>query len=311
VSPPHDAINVSYACCRRMARRAASNFVPCFLLLPPKKRRAMHALYAFMRHTDDLADNGQPLDARRRGLAVWRTMLEAAFSDPSDRQLGGTPKHDAAELHDAPGQTLLPALADTVRQFRIPAEHLHAVIDGVQMDLDRNRYETFDELAEYCRRVASAVGLACIHVWGFRGDQALESARKCGIALQVTNILRDLKEDAERGRIYLPAEDLDRFGYSPEHLTAGVVDEPFLRLMEYQTGRARHFYHEGADLIDWLEPDGRRVFGMMLSIYHRLLDKIARRPGEVLLHRVRLNRWQKLAIAARWALLPPRRTALP
>ena len=312
MSPSHDAINASYACCRRVARRAASNFVPCFLLLPRPKRRAMHALYAFMRHTDDLADNGQPLDARRRGLALWRAMLEAAFSDPPDRQLGGTREEDAiAELDDSRGQGLLPALADAVRRFRIPAEHLSAVIDGVEMDLDRDRYETFDELVQYCQRVASAVGLACIHVWGFRGDEALEPARKCGIALQLTNILRDLKEDAERGRVYVPAEDLDRFGYSPEELTAGVVDERFLRLMEFQTGRARRFYHEGAELIDRLEPDGRRVLGMMISIYHRLLEKIAGRPGEVFRHRVRLNRWEKLAVAARWALLPPRRAALP
>ena len=312
MSAPHDAINASYAACRLVAGRAASSFVPCFLVLPRQKRRAMHALYAFMRRTDDLADNRQPPDARRRGLVRWRAMLEAALSDAPDRQPGGKCEPDAsAEPDDARGETLLPALADTVRRFRIPPEHLHAVIDGVGMDLDRHRYETFDELLLYCRRVASAVGLACIHIWGFRGDEALQPAGKCGIAMQLTNILRDLKEDARRGRIYLPAEDLDRFGYSAEDLAAGTVDDRFLRLMEFQADRARRFYREGAELIDRLEPDGRRIFGMMTSVYHRLLEKIARRPGEVFRRRVRLNGWQKLGIAARWTLLPPRRAALP
>ena len=292
---PQQAIHSSYALCRGMARRAGSNFYPCFLLLPRSKRRAMDALYAFTRYTDDLIDNPQPVEARRTALARWRTSLEAALSGSVD----------------PPGESLLPALAHAVERFRIPAEHLLAVVDGVEMDLDRPSYETFDDLASYCRRVASAVGLACIHVWGYRGEEAFEPARKCGVAFQITNILRDLKEDARQGRVYLPLEDLRRAGYSVERLTAGVADDGFDRLMAFEIDRARRLYQEGAELFDWLEPDGQRIFGMMTTVYHRLLAAIERRPSEVFRRRVRLSRWQKLGIAARWALLPPRRSALP
>ena len=185
------------------------------------------------------------------------------------------------------------------------------MLDGVEMDLDDRRYETFDELAEYCHRVASAVGLACIHIWGFRSEQAFEPARQCGLAFQLTNILRDVKEDAARGRMYLPLSELRQCGYSPEDLRRGSADERFDRVMALQIDRARRLYREGAQLFDLLEPDGRRVFGMMTATYHALLERIARRPREILVRRVCLSGWRKLRIAARWMLLPPRRSALP
>jgi phytoene synthase len=185
------------------------------------------------------------------------------------------------------------------------------VIEGVEMDLDGREYHTFAELAEYCDRVASAVGLACIHVWGFRGAGAFPAAQSCGRAFQLTNILRDLREDAARGRVYLPQEELDRFGYSPEDLVRGVAGERFDRLMAFQIERARLLYREGSVLIDWLERPGRRIFGMMTDTYWRLLEAIARQPRRVLSGRVRLSGWEKLRIAARWSLLPPRRSGLP
>lgn len=290
----------SYAFCHGVARRAGSSFYPCFMLLPRPKRRAMEALYAFMRHTDDLGDNPQPSDARRDAIHRWRASL--------DRALCGEPP---AAPRDSFEDMALPALADTVRRFGIPPQYLHDVIDGVEMDLDDTSYETFDELREYCRRVASAVGLACIHIWGFRGSEAPRLAEQCGVAMQLTNILRDLKEDAERGRIYLPGEDFRRCGYSVEDLRRGIVGEPFRRLIALEAERARRLYHEGAELIDLLEPDGRKIFGMMMVVYHRLLERIECRADELLQGRVRLGRWQKLRIAARWLLLPPRRSALP
>lgn len=312
MSDSDPAIRASYALCRQTARRSGSNFYPSFLLLPRPKRRAMDALYAFTRYTDDLADNPQTVDARRAALAQWRIALEAALSDAVDPAAADTaPRGRSETRHSLPGEALLPALCDAVARFRIPAEHLLAVVDGVEMDLDGAHYETFDELAVYCQRVASAVGLACIHVWGFRGEAAFEPARKCGIAFQITNILRDLKEDARQGRVYLPREDFRRVGYSVEDLSAGVTDDGFERLMAFQVDRARRLYREGAELFDWLEPDGRRIFGMMTAIYHRLLERIERRPSEVFRRRVRLTRWEKLAVAARWALLPARRSALP
>ena len=292
------AIELSYDACHRITRRAGSNFYSCFLGLPRAKRRAMDALYAFMRHTDDLADDPQPADLSRQALLKWRTALQHA--------LQGRFPH----LEDSSGRDLLPALADAVKRHRIPPEYLRAVIDGVEMDLNQQRYETFSELEGYCEHVASAVGLACIHVWGFHGRQALEPARKCGIALQLTNILRDLKEDAQRGRVYLPLEDLRQCKYSVEDLVRGVADDRFGRLMEFQIGRAEWFYGKGAELMEWLEADGRRIFGMMMSTYRALLRKIKRRPAAVLHRRIRLSRPKKLQIAARWALLPPSTAAL-
>ena len=312
MSRAEPAIGASYLACRQMSRRAGSNFYPCFLLLPKPKRRAMDALYAFTRHTDDLTDNAEPAPVRREALARWRASLEAALSGDLDGWGNADSGEDRRGGPDRPPrEALLPALADTVARFRIPAEHLFAVIDGVAMDLAPARYDTFDALVSYCERVASAVGLACIHIWGFRGDEALEPARKCGIAFQLTNILRDVREDAQQGRVYLPREDLERFGHSVDDLRAGVVDERFDRLMQFEIDRARRFYHEGAELFDRLEPDGRRIFGMMITVYHRLLERIGHRPRDVFGGRVALSRWQKLRIAARWALLPTGRSALP
>jgi phytoene synthase len=300
----HDAVDASYRHCRRLSRRAGSSFYRCFGLLPSAKRRAMDALYAFMRHTDDLADNRQPTPRRAAALVGWRAALQRAL-------LGQEPLDEDATHLDAAGRALLPALADAVAAFNIPAEHLHAVIDGVEMDLRQDRYETFEVLEHYCQRVASAVGLACIHVWGFRGPEALEPARKCGVAMQLTNILRDVKEDAEEGRVYLPLADLRRHGYSVDDLLDGVADDRFRGLMETEIRRARRYYDEGGELSRWLEPDGRRILGMMTATYRALLEEIARRPEEVLRRRVRLSRWRKLGIAVRWMLMPPGGAAPP
>jgi len=312
VKPSPDMIQASYQFCRQLCRRAGSNFAVTFLVLPRPKRPAMHALYAFMRHTDDLADNTQPVAARAEALKRWRTALDRALLGEFDSPDGDEPQPLRPNLLDhLTGMALLPALTDTVEQFKIPAEHLRAVIDGVEMDLTRRRYETFEELQGYCERVASAVGLACVHVWGFRGPEALEPARKCGIALQLTNILRDLKEDAEADRVYLPLADLRQCDYSVDDLKAGVADERFDRLMEREVDRAEQFYREGAELFEWLAPDGRRVFGMMMATYGALLQKIKHRRRVVLTRQIRLSRGKKLQIAARWALLPPRPSALP
>jgi phytoene synthase len=315
---PAAGLEASYASCRRLARQARSSFYPSFLLLRGPRRKAMEALYAFMRHTDDLGDCPRPADQRRQALAQWRSTLEGSLAETNTCRAGDLPVHlsgirsgssegqPARDSCGGAGSDLLPALVDTVRRFRVPEEHLFAVIEGVGMDVAGRRYRTFAELAEYCHCVASAVGLACIHIWGFRGPGALEPARSCGLAFQLTNILRDLKQDAASGRVYLPQEDLDRCGYSAEDLGHGVADERFDGLMAIEIRRAQEFYRRGADLFDWLEPPGRRIFGMMLATYSRLLEAIAQRPQNVLVGRVHLSRWQKLRIAARWTLLPAR-----
>jgi phytoene synthase len=309
--PAAEVIEASYGWCHHVARRSGSNFYLCFLGLPRAKRRAMEALYAFMRHTDDLADDSQPLPSRRAALLNWRAVLERALQGHFDPAAYRQPPFKEDERPDRRcGRDLLPALADVVRRFAVPVEHLCAVIDGVEMDLSRQRYETFEQLRGYCEHVASAVGLACIHVWGFDGQQAVEPARQSGIALQLTNILRDLKEDARQDRVYLPLEELRQFGYSVDQLKRGTANERFARLMEFQIDRAERFYHQGAELIEWLQAEGRRTFGMMMATYRALLEKIKRRPGEVLRRRVCLSPAKKLRIAARWILLPPRAGAL-
>jgi phytoene synthase len=197
-------------------------------------------------------------------------------------------------------------VADTVRRYQIPPEQLFAVLDGVTMDLVPRRYQTFDELAVYCQRVASAVGIACIHIWGFTSAEAYGPARSAGLALQLTNILRDLREDARRDRVYLPLDDLAACGYSIDDLRAGTVNGAFHRLMELEIGRAEAFFGEAAELPRWLHRDGRRVFGLMMSAYHALLLRIQQRPEEVFLRRVRLGRMRRLWLAARWVFAPLR-----
>lgn len=271
-------VEASYAHCRTLARRAATNFYLSFFTLPRAKRQAMYALYAFLRRTDDLGDNPGPLESRRAALVRWRLSLERSLAGEFD-----------SLLH--------PALADTVARYEIPPEYLFAAIDGVEMDLAGGQYETFDDLCRYCHKVASVVGLACIHIWGFRGPEALEPARKCGIAFQLTNILRDLKEDAANGRVYLPQQDLRRFNYSIDDLRQGVRDVRFTSLMQFEIERTESLYREGAELPRWLEPDGRKVFTAMVGIYRGLLDEIKRRDGDVFSCRVRLSTWRKLRIA--------------
>jgi len=291
-------LRASYAACQQVAREAGSNFHGSFLRLPREKRHAMDVLYAFMRHTDDLADSPEPAEQRREALNNWRTALDLVLREGPSASLPGV---------DPRGEALLPALAEVVARYGIPAHSLEMVIDGVEMDLTRRRFETFDELVVYCEHVASAVGLACIHIWGFSGPEALEPARQCGLALQWTNILRDLAEDAREDRIYLPMEDLRRFDYPDDGFLRGVTDDRFRRLMTLQTDRAEAFYREGAGLIHLLHPDGRRTFGIMMSVYRALLEKIRRRPEAVLQKRLRLSRPHKLRIALRWMLRPSAR----
>jgi phytoene synthase len=276
----------SYLHCQQITKRSGSSFYYSFLLLSKPQRQAMCALYAFLRHTDDLADGAAPLAARRAALAAWRQSLLAAL----------------AGHYDDP---MFPALADVVRSYVIPTEYLTAAIDGAEMDLTRARYETFEQLEQYCELVASMVGLACLRIWGCTDRTADPLARRCGVAFQLTNILRDLAEDASRGRIYLPQEDLDRFGYSADDLRAGVRDDRFRRLMRFEIERNERLYSESASLEQWLEPRERGVFGSMTAVYRALLAEIKRRDGDVLSERVRLSSWRKMRIATRFLLFRP------
>lgn len=273
-----EAVRQSYRHCMRLARRAASNFYWAFWLLPRAKRQATCALYAFARRCDDLTDSDRPLDERRRELRRWRDQLHQAMAGRV-------------------GDPLLPALVDTIRRYRVPLECLTDLLDGVAMDLEPCRYETFEQLQDYCQRVASAIGIACLHVWGFDGPQAIPLARDCGVAFQLTNVLRDLEEDAVRGRVYVPEEDFRRFGLSVEEFRRGVRDERLAELLQFEVARAERLFHRATVLLDHLHRDGRRAAGLMIASYWALLQQIKRRGVADLEQRPRLAARQKLRLA--------------
>ena len=297
-SPTVPSLAESYEACRVLTRRTAHNFRFSFLTLPREQRRAMNALYAFNRITDDLGDDESlPVDERRIKLAAWRESVRAMLAvAPTDAAL---PLNSQLSTFDR----YLPAIADMVARHRVPHEYLFAVIDGVELDLHPVEVATFGELDRYCYHVAGAVGLCCIHVWGFRDDPAVKQlAIDCGLALQLTNILRDLAEDADRGRVYLPREDLDRFGYSVDDLQRRVRDHRFRDLMRFEVTRARTYYARGERLFDHLEPSGQPILRAMLDIYGGLLREIERRDFDVFSQRVSLPKWKKLWYAGRAVL---------
>jgi len=247
-------------------------------VLPSPQRRAMSALYAFLRITDDLADEPGPVETKRAALAAWRAAL--------DRSRGGRDSHP---IH--------PALRHTVATYRIPWCYLDDALDGVATDLAPVAFDTFDQLYGYCYRVASVVGLCCIHIWGCHAEQARTYAEKAGIAFQLTNILRDLGEDAARQRVYLPREDLQRFGYDADRLARGARDAAFHALMRFEVERARAYYDAAAPLVPLLPAPGQAVFLIMYRTYRGLLDAIEQRGYDVFSSRVRLSRWHKLRLA--------------
>jgi 15-cis-phytoene synthase len=244
----------------------------------------MCALYAFLRRTDDLADEPGSAAEKARALEAWRLELEAALAGRGTAWPG------------------LPALADTVARHKIPAHLLHEVIEGVSMDVEPRHFAIFDDLADYCHHVASVVGLGCLHIWGYRseGGKAEQLAESCGIALQLTNIIRDVREDARNGRIYLPEEDLARFRVEREELAAGGRPSDRVRaLLTFEGERAYRFYAHGRPLALLVAPVGRPVLLTIVGIYQALLDEIARREYNVLDGRVSVPSWRKTSIALR------------
>jgi phytoene synthase len=268
----------SYAFCRSVARTRAKNFYYAFVLLPREQRYAICAIYAFMRYCDDLSDEpGASLEPLER----WRCALVDA--------LGG--KFDAYPAW--------PAFFDTVQRYRIPHEYFFQVIEGVKSDLEPRGLATFDQLYRYCYQVASVVGLTIIHVFGFDSPEALPLAEKCGVAFQLTNILRDIGEDAVRGRIYLPAEDLERFGVSAVDLAAGRLTDAFERLLQFQVARARAYYDESRPLIGLVHKRSRPGLRALITIYSRLLERIEACNYDVFSRRVSLSSLEKCWIVLR------------
>jgi phytoene synthase len=274
-----------------LTRRSRSNFYYAFLTLPRARRDALYAVYAFCRTVDDVADLGRDPGAQRAELARWRADVARCFEP------GPAPEHPIARQ-----------LAAAVRTYPIPRAALEAIIDGCEMDLERVRFETAEDLYPYCYRVASAVGLCCIEIFGYTDPRAREYAVKLGTALQLTNIVRDVGADARDGRVYLPQQDLRGFGVTEADLVAGRYGERFVKLMEHQAARARQFYAAAAAAYPTADARSLIAAQIMGGIYRALLDEIEARGFAVLGERVTLPARRKVAIALRcWAAARLRR----
>lgn len=286
------ALGASAACCEAITRAQARNFYHGLKLLPEPKRSQMYALYAYMRMLDDIADEDDGRDRARRlaDLESWRRLTHDAFEGrlPDDPPTGPG------------GADIWPAFADLVGRCSIPRKVFDDAIAGQARDLGTPRFETFDELEDYCYQVAGTVGVASVHVWGYTGGaDTIELAAHRGTAFQLTNILRDLREDAAAGRTYLPRQELADAGVTPEDLRAGRVTTGFVALVGRQVARAEAFYERSAPLDPRVDADSRPTLVAMTDIYRGLLKKIARDPGRVLRERVSLSLPDKLWIAWR------------
>lgn len=290
----------AYAECRAIAKREAKNFYYAFRVLPQRKSDAMCAIYAFMRRADDLSDDeSMSVEARREAMAAWTAAWRASR---------------AAATSDA----IFLAVNDTQREFGISDELLEQLVAGTTMDLEERLpgiadvavggetfqvYETFDALYRYCYLVASVVGLVCIRVFGYTDARAEELAERTGIAFQLTNILRDVKEDAERGRVYLPLDDMAAAGVSATQIVeaarAGVPAAAVTALMEREIARAREYYRASDELIPLLDADSRHAMRVLAAIYSRLLERVAVDPSAVFRERVSVPTAEKLSILAR------------
>jgi 15-cis-phytoene synthase len=304
LAPTHSQLTMAYSVCRGIARTAAKNFYYAFLVLPRPKRESLCAVYAFMRHCDDLSDD-PTLEPRER-----RAKLEA-WLDAFHRAYAGEPVDDPVLL----------ALTDTQRRYQIPLELLDQLAFGTLMDLpegDYNeqerlraqaepvgptvQYRSFKDLYLYCYHVASVVGLVCIKIFGYRNPEAERLAERCGIAFQLTNIIRDVKEDATMGRVYLPLEDLHQHELNPGDLQ-GSPDQSRLRpLLALEADRARDFYKSGHELIPLVNEDSQPALWVLVTIYERLLEKIAKRQYDVYSGKVRLTKYEKVSVLGKGLL---------
>jgi phytoene synthase len=302
----------SYHHVRRISRQSGSNFYRSFWLLPRPKREAMEALYAFARITDDLGDSNEPPSVRSQWLQWWRgaTALNLISENDSgkvifpegwlagDQPLSGGRDSAKSSLRKR-AEEIFPALSDTARRYEIPSRFLLEIIDGVLADQQKTRFDTYEQVEHYCYLVASAVGLACLHIWEFDEPLPTSAAIDCGLAFQWTNILRDVAEDAERGRIYLPRQHYEQHGLSEDDLLRPRRDDRLECLISEEASRAAKLFDSGWGIWDSLHCDGKPMFSMMWRTYRKLLKHIEDDPGQVLQKRVRLTRSEKISLVSK------------
>ena len=264
---------------REIAKKSKSSFYYAFNLLPNEKRDAMNTVYAFCRQTDDIIDEGnEPDELKYEKLHKWRIEFEKAFSGNS-------------------GYLLLNKLANTISKFNIPLDPFFELLKGMEMDLQRKTYLTFDDLVLYCYRVASTVGLMCIEIFGYKNKSAKDFAVDLGIALQLTNILRDIKKDAKNGRVYLPKEDLDKFSYSENDIYLNSYNPNFVNLMQYEVERAKLYFERATNELDLDDKPSMFAARAMQHIYFKLLRKIADSKYDVYNNNIRVSNFEKIGIS--------------
>ena len=274
-------LELAYADCQELTRREAKNFYYAFVTLPHDKRMAIYAAYAFCRHCDDSVDEAASPGDKLSALLELQTSLEQTY------------------LGKAPSPMFL-ALSDTAERYSIPLEYFKEIILGVESDLIKTRYQDFDELRQYCYRVASVVGLVCLQIFQYRDDAARRHAVDLGLAMQLTNIMRDVREDWSMGRVYLPQDEMARFGYSEDMLRDGIRNEAFVGLLRVQGERARQYFQSGFQLLPYLSRRSRACPAVLGAIYSRVLDRIESSGYDVLGEkRVALSTGEKTRITAR------------
>jgi phytoene synthase len=264
---------------KEIAKKSKSSFYYAFNLLPAEQRDAMNTVYAFCRETDDIVDEGSIDDNLKfERLRRWRVELEKSLNGHSDYHL-------------------INKLARTIQNFNIPLEPFFDLLKGMEMDLQQKRYVTFNDLQTYCYHVASTVGLMCIEIFGYRHHSAKDFAVNLGIALQLTNILRDVKKDAEKGRIYLPKEDLEKFNYNESDIFNNTYNENFQRMMKYQVERAKEYFNAATNCLNREDKKAMFAARAMQHIYSRMLNKIVDADYDVYNRTIRISKLKKVGIS--------------
>lgn len=273
------ALDRAYQECYSITRREAKNFYYAFLTLPSSRRKAIYMAYAFCRHCDDSVDRVASVEEKLTALCVLKQKLHDAYAGRAN-------------------EAVFLALADAAERYDIPSEYFHEVISGVESDLIKNRYENFEQLRRYCYQVASVIGLICLQIFGCKDATANVHAVDLGLAMQLTNIARDVKEDLGFDRIYLPLDEIARFGYSEAELRAGVVNESFTELMRFQSQRAKHYFRRGFQLLPYLSRSSRACPAVLGQLYRKVLEGIESVDYDVLHHRVSLSAQQKIRVTS-------------